>query len=1085
MTGDRSRGSSGSDSDGGLPGPLVSPAVSYRDERKLVTVLFADLAGFTALAETLDPESVRDLLNGLFDVLVPCVEGNRGSVDKFLGDSLMAIFGAPVTHADDAQGAVRAALEMREALAVFNQERGTVFSIHVGINSGRVVAGTIGGGARLEYTVIGDAVNVAKRLEEASAPGEILLGSATRQLVGSGFEVEEAGVVPGGGRAGPVPAYRVLGEVVASAGRLGEGAELTAFVGRGEEFEVVGAALERLEMGHGGALFVFGDSGVGKSRLMLEARRRFGGRAVEWLEGRGGASRRSLSYSPFVQMILTDAGVLPSDDLEQRIAKVDARIGRLFGADTGEVLPTAHTFLGLRPAESLSEWDARSGGGGRKTEILGFLRRYLAESSRERPVAVLIDDVQLLEASSVEAIEHLLAVKDLQRVLFCLLGRAADGPIEARLLGAARESVGAAVTTVVLDPLSPGETEDLIRNMLDRGRVPVGLGRTVNRRAMGNPLFAEEIVRHLIDVGALVHDGGMAQWALGASAPDSVVPDSLQGVIAARIDSLPDSEKRCLGNAAVIGRSFDRRVLAAMEGDVADLDGRLAELTRRSLVAVRPLSEGGTFVFAHALVHEAAYESLLRKNRRELHSLAARAVDAVFPGRLEEQAGVLAFHYSRAQEWESARRYLVLAGDRSAGIAGDAEAIALYREAMAAMLRAFDEEWNAPDGGDAVSWFVTRIEPFYEARQLGELVDAVEHFYNKVRASCGPGDPRTVAAASVLGAAYLHKGMDANAQRLLESTLRERDPARKGDRRSVVRILITLGLAQISAGSLSEAEHNLESELALQKEDPEPDPRLLGECFLFLSSVRYFAGRHGPCRELIAEALRSPVVREGPRYLELMLHMSNCLLFAGELDEAAVWAQICAERATSSYLRARAGLYLGMVDHARAEFAEAERRFEAVLTVFEDLGRAYETAEAAQFLAEAQLQAGRVSAARETATRALRLIESIEGPQGWHVPKAHWTLSGVALAEGRLEEAERLLTEGEAIAEGRVAKTDPLWSELLFRRALVRRRLGRVVEADRDYRQADSVLRESWGDGHPRRHSMRAEWITAAPVGRT
>ncbi|MHB0978903.1 MAG: ATP-binding protein [Thermoleophilia bacterium] len=1082
MTEDRSRESSVSDHGYGPTGPRMGPGVAYPDERKLVTVLFADLAGFTAFAETLDPEPVRDLLNGLFDILAPCVEGNRGSVDKFLGDSLMAIFGAPVTHADDAERAVRAALEMREALAVFNQERGTAFSIHVGINSGRVIAGTIGGGARLEYTVIGDAVNVAKRLEEASAPGEILLGSATRQLVGSGFEVEETGVVPGGGRAGPVAAYRVLGEVVPSAGRLREGAELTAFVGRGEEFKVVGAALERLEMGQGGALFVFGGAGVGKSRLMLEARRRFGGRAVAWLEGRGGASRRSLSYSPFVQMILTDAGVLPSDDLEQRIAKVGACIGRLFGARTGEALPTAHAFLGLRPVGSLSESVAGSGGRGRKPEILGFLRRYLAESSRERPVAVVVDDVQLLDASSAEAIEHLLTADDLQRVLFCLLGRAADGPIEARLLGAARVSVGAAVTTVVLDPLSPGETEGLIQNMLDRGRLPVGLGHTVHRRALGNPLFAEEIVRHLIDVGVLVREGGQGPWTLGASAPGAVVPDSLQGVIAARIDSLPDGEKRCLSNAAVIGRSFDRRVLAAMDMDVADLDGRLAELTRRSLVAIRPISERGTFVFAHALVHEAAYESLLRKNRRELHGRAARAIESVFPGRLEEQAGILAFHYSRAEEWESARHYLVLAGDRSAGIAGDAEAIALYREAMAAMLRAFDEEWNAPDGGDAVSWFVTRIEPFYEARQLGELIDAVEHFYNRVRASCGPGDPRTVAAASVLGASYLHKGMDANAQRLLESTLRERDPARKADLRSVVRILITLGLVHIGAGSLSEAEHNLEAALALEKADPKPDPRLLGECFLFLSSVRYYTGRHGPCRELVEEALRSPVVREGPRYLELMLHMSNCLLFAGELDEAAVWARTCAERATSSYLRARAGLYLGMVDHARAEFAEAERRFEAVLSVFEDLGRAYETAEAAQFLAEAQLQAGRVGAARETATRALRLIESIEGPQGWHVPKAHWTLAGVALAEGRLEEAERLLTEGEAIAKGRVAKTDPLWSELLFRRALVRSRLGRVAEADGDYQQADSFLRESWGDGHPRRHSMRAEWMTA-PVG--
>lgn len=1085
MTGDRSDTPIGSRSDPGRLDLHAGPRGSPRDERKLVTVLFADMAGFTDFAEALDPEAVRDVLNGLFDVLVPCVERNLGSIDKFLGDSLMAVFGAPVTHPDDAERAVRAALEMGRAIASFNEARGTSFAIHIGINTGRVVAGSIGGADRLEYTVIGDAVNVAKRLEEASAPGEILLGPATRRLVAASFDTESAGEIAGGGRAQQVQAYRVVGDAHENAGRLADVAGLTGFVGRVRALAVIERRLALLEQGRSGALFVSGDPGIGKSRLVREARQRWGDRTVQWLEGRGVATGHSLSYSPLAQMVLADAGVRPSDGAQGRLERIESRLCDLFGSSGPELMPAGRAFLGLPNVAPASRFSDGPDGGGLKAEVLAWFREYLAALARRRPLVLVLDDVQWFDQSSVEALAHLLEAGASARTLFLIVSRAASGTSESRLLKAARSTFADEVASIRLDPLSPGETEELVQSMLGRDSLPVALGRVVNQRAAGNPLFAEEIVRHLVDVQALVRSKG-GQWILDALAEDLMLPDSVEGVIAARVDALPDGPKRCLGVAAVLGRSFDRRVLAAMDDD-ALLDGHLAELGVRSLIRARSSAEPTGFIFTHALVRETAYESLLRKRRRDLHLRAARALEQVFPHRLEEHAGVLAYHYTRAEQWEQARYYLVLAGERSAGIAGDAEAVTLYREAMGALLKTFDETWKAPHGEDPVEWLLARIEPFYQARQLGELIDALEPFYDKVLASCGPADARTLAAASVLGAAYLHKGMLLEAVELLSAALRDRDPATDEYTRPVTRGLIALGNAQLrmwQSGSgdhgLVEALGTLESALKVQLGASLPDPQLLGECYLWVSSARYRLGDLRSCRELIEEALRSPVVLAGPNHVEIMLNLSNSLVLAGDLEEAAHWAERCLSGAGSSYVRALAEQHLGIVCHARGDFTEAERRFEISLSLLETLARDREAAETVLFLAETYLQGGRIAAARETVARAVRLIDSVEGPRGWHMPRAMWTLAGVELAEGRLDESERLLLEGEKMAQGIVADSDPFWSELFFRRALVRRRLCRQTEAELDFHRATALLRSSWGDDHPQLRAMRAEWAPSA-----
>ena len=1049
------------------------------DERKLVTVVFADVAGFTALAETLDAEAVRDLLNGLFDRLVPCVVDNGGVVDKFIGDSLMAVFGAPVTHDDDPARAIRCAMQMRRALDSYNADLPVELSIHVGVNSGRVVAGPLGGGGKTEYTVIGDAVNVAKRLEEASGPGEIVVGPLTHRLAADSFTFVAAGTVQVRGRAGPVAAYRVAGERRGRAAGRGGLRPRAALVGRADELRVFETALDRLSQGEGGALFVVGDAGLGKSRLVAEARRRGASLCMGWREGRAVSSGRSASFLPFREHLKADVGIDPDDDPVVRLAKLRRRADRLLGKGSDVALPFLAQLMSLplpvaepsRPASATDEATWQS--------AVDALGGYLVAAARECPLVLVFEDVHWLDVSSARMLEHLLPTACAEPLLFCVVSRDDPDSCVRRLLHTAARCLEDRCVELALSPLRPGVTEELVHALLGGAHLAAGLELAIRRRAEGNPFFVEEIVRHLIDVGAL-HPRASGEWAPTAIVSDAAIPYTLQGTLTARIDLLPEGPKRRLRQASVIGRAFDRRLLEALDDDGRELDASLAALEERGLIERGAASAPRAFVFKHALVQEAAYDSLLLKERRDLHGRVAAAIEQVFAENPLEQYAALAFHSTRAEDWERAQEFLVKAGEWSLGVSGDAEGLAYYREAMSALLRTFDDGWSAPDGDDPVEWFVRRVEPFREARQLGELLDAIETFHQRVVGACGPADARTFAAASLLGAALVHRGLYAQAQMCLEEALAGRAAAGAATDRPAVRALLTLGVAHLCQDHFSVAEEVLEAALGSERAATQPDAGVLGEACVFLSAARYYAGHLAECRAVIEEALASPDIVRGPRYWELALNLCSCQLLQGEWSDAGLLAERCVSETSSAYLRAIAQNHLAAVRHAQGDYPAAEVHFLDALRAFDELGRSAEIAEGVRDLAETLLQMGRLDEAEEAGTRALGLIESTCGEGSWHAARAHWTLAGVELAKARTDSALRLLDQSEAIAAAKVAAGDPFWAELLFRRAQARFRQGRIGDAVQDLEGAKATLRVLGGEGHPRLGTMSSEWAPLA-----
>ena len=484
-----------------MPSGPVNPASEWDrrrgGERKLVTVLFADVTGFTSLAETVDPEPLRDLINACFERLVPCVERYGGTVDKFIGDEVMAVFGAPIAHDNDPERAVRAALDMRIALAAFNAERGTTLDAHFGINSGLVLAGPVGAGSRAEYSVMGDAVNVASRLAEAAAPGEILAGPTTCRLARQFFSCEPTGQVRLRGRNEPLAVWRVIGEATTGAADPGTSSGRligSPLVGRDEERDRFLAALARTHAGEGGVLFVLGEAGLGKSRLAAEVRRVCPA-GLLWLEGRSQSFGMDLSYLPFREILRQTAGIDDGDPDEGRLEKLARLVERLQGGENPWALPSLGVLLGLSLPEELAQRVASLDGETMGRQVVRSLLHLLRRLAEEQALVLLLEDIQWLDPSSLAFLEDLLPLAREIPLLVVLVGRPDTDSLTAALHATAQGCCGDRVEEMLLAPLHPEDMRVLVRNLVGGEDLPRDLRETVAAKAEGNPLFVEEVIR--------------------------------------------------------------------------------------------------------------------------------------------------------------------------------------------------------------------------------------------------------------------------------------------------------------------------------------------------------------------------------------------------------------------------------------------------------------------------------------------------------------------------------------------------------------------------------------------------------------
>ena len=550
------------------PAPLAEKmrAAHLAGERKLVTALFADVVGSTALAERMDAEDWTLIMNRAFDRISPAIYHYEGTIARLMGDAILAFFGAPLAHEDDPARAVRAALDVltaaREFAADTKREHGIDFAMRVGLNTGMVVVGEVGSDLKYEYTAMGDAVNLAARMQSAARPMTVLISENTHRFIAPVFDCTDLGPIEVKGKSEPVRVYEVV-RPKAQPGRLRGLAGLESpMVGRDAELASLLQLSDAVRAGLGRAALVIGEPGLGKTRLIAEWKAsavRNPQSTIQWAEGHCLSYGQSLAYHLLIDLLRSVIGVPAAATEPETRAALSALTGDLFGASALDVYPyLGHLLLLQLDGEALERvrlLDPQA----LQSQYLSALRQLLRALAGRGPLVLVLDDIHWADPSSVDLLIKLLPLASEAPMLFCFVTRPDRDAPGWKLVTAARDAMGAGLAELALNPLTEADSRQLVSNLLEIESLPESIRSIILKKAEGNPFFVEEVIRMLIDRGAIVKKG--VGWIAGKEIENVEIPDNLQGLLLARIDRLPEDVKRTLRVASVIGRQFSVRVL--------------------------------------------------------------------------------------------------------------------------------------------------------------------------------------------------------------------------------------------------------------------------------------------------------------------------------------------------------------------------------------------------------------------------------------------------------------------------------------------------------------------------------------------
>jgi len=665
-----------------LPQELVTKLESARSrnetvgERRIVTMLFCDVKGSTAAAEKVDPEVWTEIMNGVFEVMIRPIYKYEGLVPRLMGDAILAFFGAPITHEDDPQRAVLAGLEIQDGIKPYAEEirlkHGLEFGLRVGINTGLVVVGEIGSDLRMEYTAIGDAINLAARMEQTAQVGTIQISNETYSLVAPFFEVQSLGGVEVKGKSVPVQTYRVLG--VRSTPKQLRGLEglSSPLVGRDAQLDLLKDRLKDLDQGKGSVVAVAGEAGLGKSTLIAELKKSTEGFRGVWLKGESLSYTRSITYYPWRQVIRQSVDARDEDSP----ADVRHKLGYVCDCCTlpGGDIPFLEAMLAVESEESAKvvmgfQGDALN------QRMIDATRGFMCGLAAESPVVIVFDDLHWSDEASLNLLLNVVDLSDSQPVVFICMARPDTTAASSDALRKMKERLDGTFYSIELAPLQADQTETLVNNLLGINDLPTATQDLIIKKAEGNPFFVEEMIRSLIETKQIVQENG--HWKALSDEAKISLPNTLRGVLSARVDRLAETPKHVLQNAAVIGRLFDLRILRRLTGLNGGLDPQIRYLQDVSLIEAL-LEE---YAFRHVLIQEATYESILIKRRAELHRQIGEALEELHAHRMEEFAPLIAHHFYSAGD-DRSLKYDLIAGEKSARLYANAEAATHFRRAL-------------------------------------------------------------------------------------------------------------------------------------------------------------------------------------------------------------------------------------------------------------------------------------------------------------------------------------------------------------------------------------------------------------------
>lgn len=938
-------------------------------ERKQVTVLFCDLVGSTALAEKVGPETMHLLLNRFFELALREVHRYEGTINQFLGDGFMALFGAPITHEDHALRAALAALGLRNALGEHRAEvgdlQGIELRVRMGLNTGWVVVGGIGDHLRKDYTAIGDTTNLAARLQQIAEPGEILVSEAASRVL-QGVTLEALEPVQVKGKEEPVQAFRLLGlEAVLSEEVILGATSRTPFVGRRREMALLEELRERAEGGEGQVLGIAAEAGAGKSRLLYELRLQLRDRSVLWLAGRCLSYGGSTPYLPILYMLRNEWRINEAEEPAAVAGKAASGL-ELAGMNAEEVLPYFLRLLGVEDESGrLKDLSAQA----LQTRTFGLLRQWILSVGQGRLVILEIEDLHWIDETSEELLSLLVERMAAAWLLLVLTYRSGYRP------GWIDKSYA---TQISLSRLTDGESEAVVRAVLHETELPETLVGEVLGKADGNPFFLEELARSLLE------------------RPGTSVPDTIQGVLMARVDRLPEDHKRLLQTASVLGREFSPQLLAAVWDRPESLLALLSDLKRWELFYEEPVAEEPLYFFKHALSQEAVYQTLLTTRRRSLHAAAGRAFEALHRDRLEDVYDRLAYHYSEAADPDKAVTYLALSAEKAASAYAHAEAAKALREALV-------HAGHLPETGRDRRILDLIFQLAHSLLPLARFSETLELFLQHREAPERVQDP-ALAGRYFFWLAHTYSYLGNQEEAASNARLSIEEARRAGDTFTEGRAWYVLCRDAFWSGRFSEGiEFGREAVDLLEKT---ADPWWQGQAYWVAGFHHYVLGQFEEAfdrmkwAEAIWRALQDP--RLDPSWSTGYFHAS-----LGEWDLGIEECQGGLERAQDPLNTAAA---LGFLGYAWLEKGDLPRAIETLEDSVERLrqaGMQQLLGWFSAFLADAYLLADRLDEARDLAREALTITEGVAFRYGSGM--AQRALGRIARAMGDREGAETWL----------------------------------------------------------------------------
>ena len=967
-----------------LADKILTARSSIEGERKLVTVLFADVAHFTSISEKLDPENVHSLMDGCFKLLMEEIHRYEGTINQFLGDGIMAIFGAPVTYEDHAQRACQAALAIQRALVDYGERikkvHDTDFKMRIGLNTGQVVVGKIGDDLRMDYTALGDTTNIAFLLQQKAKPGQIVLSDRTYRVTKGYFLFEWLGEEKLKNRQKPIKYWELHHETISKTRVDVEEEEkvLTRFVDRREEMGIMLDLFERAKNKEGQVICIVGEAGEGKSRLIYEFKKRIDLQEATYLESQCISYGKNIPYCPVVELLRKNFHISESDspgeirrNLEVRMKRIDSRLQ--------ESVPILYKLLSIETeTEPCTMADSEQA----KEMIFEALGSLILWGSQIKTLIIVVENLQWIDITSEEFISSIIESIANFPVFLILTYRVGYGhPFGSRSY----------LTQISLNRFSDRESKKMIQALIPKHRIPYDFIQLVLDKADGNPLYLEEIIKSLIERNIISKDH--TGYKLAKETRDIEIPETIQEIVLARVDGLEEHSKRTIQAASVIGKEFTLKLLARKEDLEKQLKQYMRELKRLELVREKSLFPDIEYMFKNAVTKDVIYSSLLLKQRKELHRKVAEAIEILYREGKDEYLEMLAYHYLHSDAIDKSISYLLKAGEKARSIYANNEAIEYFRKVLDLADR------------DKGSWEDFKKEAHNQSANLYDLVgdypNAVHHYLEGMKFLSSPLEKSE--SLRKIGMIYEKKGDLAESLKFYEEAMDlivdSEHPLEVG------RICMNIGWVHNRSGDYHKAMDFCERALSVfrkMKNDYETALALNN-----LAVIHEFHGQWDQAEKCNKESIQL-IRKTGDQRKLASFYISLGLLSwkKGSLKKAKNYFKksfMLTEQIGNTFGLANASLNLGKVYVSEGNLSKAFSFMEKSLDMFERIGTKSKLCQNYIALAEAYLKKKDLKKAKEYCNKGIKI--ALEVPYRFDEGKIHMILGEIeAEKNGKAEQ---------------------------------------------------------------------------------